>query len=189
MVLVDMQGCMEDITDWQREALAGCETLLAAARKHNIPVIHVILGCWTKDGSDLEYFKQRMNDLARAEGRDPMPKRSWNSPRRQIYPSLKPTEGEIVLQKTSASAFATTGMETILHNMGMRYLVFAGKQTEGCCGLTAAEGLSRGFLVTMVEDACCSTSRINHLAMLRLFDQQWGRVRDVDTVVREFSAE
>ena len=194
LILIDWQGNPsepsvhgESSIEDKMNACSATERLLASARKYGITVIHIVLGCWTCDGREMELFKRRVNQQQREAGDDPMPGRWFDAPSRQIVESLLPAKGEIVLRKTSASAFATTGLAALLHNMGTQYLVFAGRLTEGCLGLTAAEALSRGFLSTIAEDACNGASRAGHLVMLRLFDQHWGRVRSVDELIEEFA--
>lgn len=193
LILIDWQGDPnepsvhgESSIEDKVNAFHATEHLLKSARANEITVIHVVLGCWTCDGRELELFKRRINENKRKAGGDPMPERWFDAPSRQIVESLLPIKGEIVLQKTSASAFTTTGLAALLHNMKIQYLVFAGRLTEGCLGLTAAESLSHGFLSTLAEDACNGVSRTGHLVMLRLFDQHWGRVRSVDELIEEF---
>ena len=196
LILVDMQG--RDIGESMhvadvdvgamRAALAGCQKLLAAARACGLRVVHVILGSWTLDGGDLSPHKQRANALYRSQGADPQALRAWDSEESQVYPSLAPIQGEVVMQKTSGSAFATTGLATILHNMRICYTVFAGKLTDGCLGLTASAAADHAFDVTVVDGATYGSTRAAHLAMLRFFDQHWGRVRTVEQITEEFAA-
>ena len=195
LILVDMQGHLdrsmhvaEINTEAMKATLAGCEQLLSAARANRVKVIHVILGSWTLDGSDLHSHKQRANKLYASQGKDPIALRAWDSPGARIYPSLEPVRGEIVLRKTSGSAFPTTGLAGILHNMGIRYTVPAGKLSDGCMGLTAIDASQQGFDTTVVDGACYGATRAGHLAILRFFDQHWGRVRTVEQMLREFAA-
>ncbi len=192
LIIVDMQGHLTTSTHpvevragELRAALSGCEKLLLAARESDIRVVHILLGSWTMDGSDLSDNKQRANKLYTAQGRDPVAERAWDSPDTHVMPPLAPIKGEIALKKTSASAFTTTGLCSILHNMQVRYTVFAGQFTEGCLGLTALDACDHGFAVTLADDACYGASRAGHLVMLRMFDQHWGRVRTVAELTRE----
>ena len=193
LIIVDMQGLLTTSTHpvkvrtgELRAALSGCEKLLLAARENAIRVVHILLGSWTMDGSDLSDNKQRANKLYMAQGRDPVAERAWDPEDIQVMPSLTPIKGEITLRKTSASAFTTTGLCSILHNMQVRYTVFAGQFTEGCLGLTALDASDHGFAATLADGACYGASSAGHLVMLRMFDQHWGRVRTVDELALEF---
>ena len=189
LLIVDMQGAADDpMSELEKRALASTERLLQTVRGNGVRVVHVILGCWTLDGSDLEPFMQIERQVAGANGIDSyLNKQTWDSPRQQIHPSLSPIRGELVLKKTSASAFATTGLATLLRNMRIRDLVVCGKQTDGCCGFTAVEAASQGFLVTMVEDACSARTHAGHLAMLRIIQQHVGRVCCVEEMIRDLT--
>lgn len=122
-----------------------------------------------------------------------------------------------VLRLNPDSQPPCTGLEQILKNMHIVYLIFVGSYTDGCLGLTAADSISRGFLPTVrtastcrltleyfaearnataemrcvfassahnrpqvVGDASLGTCRVSHLAMLRMFDQHWGRVKSAE---------
>ena len=59
---------------------------------------------------------------------------------------------QITVGATTKSEFPTppcTGLEQILKNMHIVYLIFIGSYTDGCLGLTAADSISRGFLPTV----------------------------------------
>ena len=193
LIIIDMQGDPDEQLPSQVErALSGTGKVLQAARKAGIKVIHIVLGHWTLDGKDLEIFMQIERQAALDSGDEAMVKQTvskglWDSPACQIFASLAPIKGEIVLRKTSSSAFATTGMSGILHNMQVRDLVFCGRQTDGCCGVTALQAAAEGFMITMVEDACCANSRAGHLAMLRIIQQHHGRVSDSEKILTELA--
>ena len=140
--------------------------VLRAARAAGLHVLHVTLGCFKTDGSDLEYFKQR------ALGDD-----HSKLTARMVPHQYAPAPGEAVLLTTTSSAFASTGLEQLLKNMHVVYPIFIGCYSDGCLGLTAAEAMSRGFMPTVVSDASHGSSRSSHLCMLRMFDQHWGRTR------------
>lgn len=191
LVIIDMQGDPDEQLAGQFErAVAGTGRLLTATRKWGVKVVHVVLGHWTLDGTDSETFMQIERQVAGDSGDEAMIKQArnkglWDSRACQILPSLVPVKGEIVLRKTSSSAFATTGMSAILHNMQIRDLIICGRQTDGCCGVTALQAVAEGFMITMVEDACCANSLAGHLAMLRIIQQHHGRVSDTEEVIDE----
>ena len=102
-----------------------------------------------------------------------------------VLPGLEPQHGEIVQQKTSAGAFATTGLAGLLHNMNVRDLVVCGQISYGCAGGTAIEATGWDYVVTMVDDASAAPGdQPGHLAFLRLFQQFVGRVWSSDEVIR-----
>ena len=189
LIIVDMQGPLERAeTEPMRTALANCVHLLEMARSIPIPVIHVHLGCWTDDSRELSLDKKYYDALRRRRGRGQVD-RHISAPGRQPLPGVEPRPGEIVQQKTSGGAFATTGLAGLLHNLGVRDLVMCGQLTHGCLGMTAIEAVNWSYIVTMVDDASASPGcHEGHLAVLRLFDQCWGRVRSTDEVIAELTS-
>ena len=185
LVIVDMQGRPEE---WRQEPLRGtaanCRRLLSTCRARSIPVIHVVLGCWTGDSRELSREKKRWTALARSRGRTSR-RHITDHP---VLPGLEPQHGEIVQQKTSAGAFATTGLAGLLHNMDIRDLVVCGQISYGCAGGTAIEAAGWGYVVTMVDDASAAPGdQPGHLAFLRLFQQFLGRVWSSDDVIRQLN--
>jgi biuret amidohydrolase len=89
----------------------------------------------------------------------------------EILPEVAPVGDEIVFAKTSSSVFSTTDVERILWNLGIRYIVMTGLVTDGCVELSARDATDRGWAVTLVEDACCSSTRAAH-------DDAIGRMTD-----------
>lgn len=79
-----------------------------------------------------------------------------------FLPEVAPVGDEIVFDKTSSSVFSTTDVERILWNLGIRCLVMTGLVTDGCVELSARDAADRGWSVTLVEDACCSSTHAAH---------------------------
>ena len=128
----------------------------------------------------------RWTTLARRKGRQSLRHISDHP----VLPGLEPGPGEIVQQKTSAGAFATTGLAGLLHNMGIRNLVVCGQISYGCAGGTAIEASGWGYVVTMVDDASVAPGDLpGHLAFLRMFQQFLGRVWSTDDVVRRLTGQ
>jgi ureidoacrylate peracid hydrolase len=80
----------------------------------------------------------------------------------EILPEVGPSGDELVFSKTSSSVFNTTDVERVLWNLGIRHIVFTGLVTDGCVELSARDAADRGFRVTLVEDACCSSTPEAH---------------------------
>jgi ureidoacrylate peracid hydrolase len=80
----------------------------------------------------------------------------------EFLPEVAPVADELVFSKTSSSVFSTTDIERVLWNLGVRHLVFTGLVTDGCVELAARDASDRGFAVTLVENACCSSTPEAH---------------------------
>ncbi|MEO1227194.1 MAG: isochorismatase family cysteine hydrolase, partial [Pseudomonadota bacterium] len=93
-------------------------------------------------------------------------------------PEVVPQGDELVVDKTSAGTFNSTPLDQILRNMGVDRLLVCGIVTEGCVELTARDAADRGYYVTLVEDACASSTRVAHDdALQRMSDGGLIRVR------------
>lgn len=75
--------------------------------------------------------------------------------RGDFIPELKPAEGEPVVQKTFASAFADTNLESLIGGPGSP-VVFAGFMTHNCVSSTVRAGIERGYAMTVAADACAA---------------------------------
>ena len=130
----------------------------------------------------------------REAGRAYMP-----SPHEQQYPrderddeileEVAPQADELVFSKTSSSVFNTTDVERVLWNLGTRHIVFTGLVTDGCVELSARDAADRGFRVTLVEDACCSsTPEAHNDAIQRMTDGGFVVACSTDEAVAKVGA-
>jgi len=134
-------------------ALPQIRRLQDAFRDAGEEVIHVRIAFRTADG----------REAGRAHMPSPHEQEVPREPRDdEILEPVAPLGDELVFSKTSSSAFSTTDIERVLWNLGVRHLVFTGLVTEGCVELSARDASDRGFRVTLVEDACCSSTRAAH---------------------------
>jgi nicotinamidase-related amidase len=101
-----------------------------------------------------------------------------------IIEAITPIDDEIVLNKTSVSTFNSTAIDQILRNMRRDRLWVAGVVTEGCVELTARDAADRGYYVTLVTDACASSTRAAHVdAVQRMTDGNVIRGKTVAELV------
>ncbi len=70
----------------------------------------------------------------------------------ELHPSLRPAEGDIVLDKTTQDTFASTALGDVLTARGISHLIIAGLQSEYCIRETTRGALARHFTVTLVSD-------------------------------------
>jgi nicotinamidase-related amidase len=114
-------------------AVEGCARLLALARANGVPVIHVL------------HHARPGAALFDPEG-----------PYAAPIPSLAPAPGEAVVIKALPNAFTSPGFEAALANTGRRQLILAGFATHMCISATARATVDKGFLSTIVADACAT---------------------------------
>ena len=129
------------VIDAQREyvdgrlPLAGIEaslavggSLLARARAAGTPVVHVL--------------HRGGGPLFNPEG-----------PYFQPAEPMLPQDGEAVVEKTMANAFAGTELQAVLEGTGRKELIVIGYMTHNCISSTVRAAIDRGYRVTVVAAA------------------------------------
>lgn len=73
----------------------------------------------------------------------------------QIIDTLRPRDGEPVVEKPRPNSFSGTGLQAVTGPEGVS-LVLAGFMTHMCVSSTARAALDLGYPVTVVSDACAT---------------------------------
>ncbi|HKP17924.1 MAG TPA: isochorismatase family cysteine hydrolase [Gaiellaceae bacterium] len=163
----------------EKTVLPTTRRLLDAFRSFGGRVLYLTLGPALADGSD-------MVPLRRPEVAPGLTAAFHHQGTFEhgILPEVAPAPGELVVNKTSRGAFASTALEHVLRNMGVETLVVAGVSTSSCVESTAREAADRGFGVVIVEDATAEFDEESHEASLCQFAVRWGRVWTCDETLR-----
>lgn len=74
----------------------------------------------------------------------------------EIHPTVKPTDGELVLEKTSPNSFVDTPLEEELKKVNPDELVVAGMMSSMCVDATVRAAADLGFSATVIHDACAA---------------------------------
>jgi biuret amidohydrolase len=130
------------------------QTLLAAFRQMNLPIIHTI-ECHQPDLSDCPPAKiKRGRGELTIGSTGPMGRiLVKGEPGNGIIPELAPIAGETVIYKPGKGAFYATPLQSILQEQGITHLLITGVTTEVCVQTTMREANDRGYECLMVEDA------------------------------------
>jgi nicotinamidase-related amidase len=154
-------------------------SLLAAFRERSLRVIFLTVGSELPDYSDLP---PHMRPMAEAVGN------TRGRREHEILDALAPRPAEPVLNKTTMSAFHSSGFERLIRAWGVEQLVFTGVSTNSCVEGTARDAADRGFRCLLVEDGCGAASRQLHEAACRNFQRLLGRVDSSARVIAELDA-
>ena len=149
------------------------QRLIAACRKAGLEIIYTTIECLTRDGRDrsLDY---KVSGIF-------VPRGSWQA---EVIDELRPEEDDIVIPKTSSSVFNSTNCEYVLRNLGIEYLVVMGILTDQCVESAVRDGCDRGFLMTLVDDACATHSAHRHREALHGF-RGYCRIRTTRELIEE----
>jgi len=74
----------------------------------------------------------------------------------ELHPRLRAKPGEIVVDKFTFGAFASTELEEQLRERGVTRILLCGVLTNVCVFATAVQAVDRFFRVCLVEDACAA---------------------------------
>jgi ureidoacrylate peracid hydrolase len=105
----------------------------------------------------------------------------------QVLDEIAPAEDEMVFRKTSSNLFISTNIDYVLRNLGVRSLIIAGIMTDQCVESAVRDACDLGYLVTVVIDACTTTSAERHEQSL-IGIRGYCRQRTSDFLVAEISA-
>jgi nicotinamidase-related amidase len=153
------------------EAAKRAGELLALFRRMKLPVVHV-QHVSTRPGAT--YF------LPDTEGV-------------KIHESVRPLEGELVLQKHFPNAFRDKQLLTQLSLMHVARLVICGMMTHMCVDATVRAAFDYGFECVVVGDACATKALVHgertvaaadvHAAFLAALAASYAKVLRADEVV------
>jgi maleamate amidohydrolase len=87
-------------------------------------------------------------------------------PETQIVRDLEPSEKDLVVDKSYASAFFGTPFISYLIKMGVDSLIVVGGSTSGCVRATAVDAVTHNFNVAVIEDCVYDRIELSHKAGL-----------------------
>ena len=135
-------------------------SLLSTFRRAGFPIIH------TREGhnaslatvSSREAHRSRVNG-AEIGSQGPLGRLLIRGQEgHEIVEDLKPSEGELVIDKPGRGAFAHTELDLMLRAKGVSNLVVCGVTADACVSSTVREASDRGYDVLVVEDGVESVS-------------------------------
>ena len=105
-----------------------------------------------------------------------------------LQPSASSGRGDILIPKTSCSAFNSTNIAYVLRNLEIEQVVVVGQLTDQCVESAVRDAADLGFFVTVVDDACAATGAAEHakgLAGMKGF----SRILSTDEIIGEINAD
>jgi nicotinamidase-related amidase len=174
IIIVDMQNdfCHKD--GWlghlgvdvtpARTPIAPLQSLLPALRRHDVPVIWVNWGNrpdrLNLSPALLHVYKPSgdgvgLGDALPGSGAKVLERGSWSA---AIVDELAPDPGDIHVAKYRMSGFQDTELDSILRNLGVTTLMFAGINADQCVLCTLQDANFRGYDCLLLEDCAATTS-------------------------------
>ena len=163
----------------ERTVIPTIQRLLEFFRGRALRIVYLTVGSELPDYSDL---LPHMRAFAERAGN------TRGNHEHEILDALAPRPGEAVLNKTTMSAFHSSGFERLVRTWGVEQLLFTGISTNSCVEGTARDAADRGFRCLLVEDGCGAASQELHDATCVNFARLLGRVAPAGTVLTELEA-
>jgi biuret amidohydrolase len=200
LIIIDMQRDFLDAGGYAamagldvsalRKSIPFIQTLLKAARKNKMLVIHTREG-HRPDLSDCMPTKLARSRNAGAEigSAGPLGKLLIRGEYgHDIINELKPIDGEPIVDKPSYGAFYQTDLAQILAVHDIERLYICGVTTEVCVHSTLREAVDRGYDCMLVSDACGSANTDLHDAAIKMVAVEggiFGQACDTQTMINE----
>jgi len=174
----DGLGFESSVHFWQRVdglVLPNARRLVTAARAADIEVVYTVIEALTADGRDRSLDHKRCDFL--------IPKGSAGG---QVMPQIAPQGDEIVLPKTASGIFNSTNVDYVLRNLGVERLAIFGVYSHQCVESAVRDAADRGYLVTLVEDACAAKTPAQETATAEGM-KAYARVVKTEALLKEIA--
>ncbi len=129
------------------------KNLIYIFRSRNLPVIFTKYAL--KKGEDSEAMRLWWRNTIKEGSNDS-----------KMSNELKPSSSDVILRKTTYSAFYQTNLKNILVEKGIKNLFITGVMTHLCCETTAREAFIQNFCVYFVIDGTATYNEELHIASL-----------------------
>jgi len=164
--------------------LPNIQKLIQAFHRLGRPVVHTRIASLNANLLDVPGLSRKVlaEETMDAQGR---PYRlTYEAEASQIDERLPLVPEDIVICKTASGAFACADTDSILRNNGISRLVFTGGLTDACVASSVREAYDRGYLCTIAEDACLTSSAEDHEAALRSLAKFFGWVTTTEEILK-----
>lgn len=133
LLIIDVQNglfTVEDLPIYQEDVLIkNIQHLVKKARKAKVPIFYIQHN--DSKGKRLESGIE-----------------NW-----KIHPEIAPGNEDIIIQKYHSDSFMNTSLKEELNKHGITHLVITGLATPMCIDTTVRSAFSRGYGVTLIQDA------------------------------------
>ena len=169
----------EDNYMWDRIrniVLPNGKKIIEKCRQNKIEVIYTVIESYTKDGRDrgIDYKISGIFCPKNSEGAE-------------VIDEIKPLDNEIIIPKMSSSVFNSTNIEYVLRNLSIQYLMIFGIVTDQCVETAVRDGCDKGFLITLIEDACATHTQERHDNSLKGI-KGYCRIRNTKNILEEIKS-
>lgn len=190
LMVIDMQNgfCNDDGSvnaiglpaERLRAAVPGCQRLVAAARKANLPVIYTRY-MYRPDYADGGIMANELiPDLKKT-----LKAGTWDI---EVVDELAARENDFIVDKNRPSAFYATNLEPILKGLAVDNIVVCGVTTNCCVETTVRDASQRDYRTFVVADAVAEYEDDRHDVALKSMGMLFAHIVSTDDVERAWQA-
>ena len=186
LIVIDMQNDFLSPRGWyavsgvdiahMRAAIEPTQSLVAAAREQNVPII------WTqhgfRDATDSGVFAS-LRDFLKEGG---LRKGTWGY---DLHTDMDPQDDDWFVEKNRLSGFYATNLELILRGLNAETVLICGVLTNQCVKSTAVDASFRDFKPIVVEEATGTTLPHLHEPALEMIAVGIGATRSLEQTLTE----
>lgn len=167
-----------------QSAVAQVRRLVDAARDGAVPVVWVELATSPDTWTVNNWLRNGSRSLPLGDANPCL----TGTPGAAWYGGLRPGDGEIVVTKDAYSGFIGTGLDVLLRQAGIDWVIVAGLTTECCVFSTANDAMQYDFPVVVPRDATASYGASYHEAALSLLALNASMISTTDELVARLAA-
>lgn len=149
--------------------------LLAAFRRHGMPIVYLMLGSSYRDLRDVpRRHREWVRAIEEAGGVQDI---FWaGHPAFAVREEIAPLAGDSIVTKTTWGAFTSSNLDLVLRELGVANLVITGVSTNCCVETTARDAADRGYGCVLVDEALADYDQAAHDASLSALFFAFARV-------------
>jgi nicotinamidase-related amidase len=163
---------------WRTITDENIPPLIEAARDARIPIVYAMNSAPRIEMGQSPFGKRLKESMGfnpeihfREEDVDPR-EYAHGDPMQLLIPEqIAPQEGDYYIRKHTYSAFFETRLNSLLSNLGAKFLLCAGFVANCCLMFTMADAMFRGFEVILVRDCTLATEPPDEVAEFRQTQQ------------------
>ncbi|MDO8408908.1 MAG: isochorismatase family cysteine hydrolase [Phenylobacterium sp.] len=184
LVVIDMVPFFAQANVHCRDAIAPINRLAAALREAGGLVAWVLpADAGPPNPRAVEFYGEQIAQAYGSSG-------GQGAPRDRLCPELDFIEGEIVAEKSAASAFfpGRCDLHDRLAARGIETVIITGTVTNVCCESSARDASTLGYRVIFVADATATVTDAAHNAALYTIYRSFGDVRPTAEILELIAA-
>jgi len=159
-------GCLDYLSErCSKIVIPNILKILKYCHEKDIPVLYLRLCGKAQDRSDLHRFFRETHEKGKKNGFDNVYPLK-NDSMADIIDELEPANHDIIIDKTTFSAFTSSSILTVLKEINIETLIFSGLATSQCVETTARDASDHGFKVIHVEDTQADYDAVSHNSSL-----------------------